>query len=88
MEPDSWIQLNDGTGFYRIPMDQWDYIEAAFGHWIERGIDKMLILTDISGADVRVPASKVMDFFTDTPEVRKRGLVWEKAYKAECEYAP
>jgi hypothetical protein len=68
---------------YFVDATHWDEIDAAYGHWIERRIDRVLSLVSRDGGEVRIAVSRVSDFCLSTPEVRARARELDAAEKAE-----
>lgn len=82
----SWILLYtvQANSMYIVDAAQWDEIDAAYGNWIERRIDRVLCLTGRDGSDIRIAASRVSDFCLSTPEARGKAREYELAEKAEA----
>lgn len=81
----SWIDvyLVPPGGHYHVSLEHWDEIDAAYHHWIERRIDRVLTLTCADSEPLMIAASRVGEFSRSTPEGRARGRVITDAVKAE-----
>lgn len=55
---------------YEIHASHWSTLDAAFGQWVERGIDKLLELNIITGPTLMLPVSRISEFLLSTPDSR------------------
>ncbi len=70
-------------GKYHVEAGHWDEIDAAYNHWIERRIDKVLSLTCNDGGPLLIAASMIGGLALSTPATRQRSRELDEAIKAE-----
>lgn len=81
----SFVQLfirNDG-GRYHVAHEHWNEIDAAYTHWTERGIDRVLTLSCTNGSPVLLAVSRIGEMHLSTPESRQLDITLADALKAE-----
>lgn len=76
----------ENAGKYHVDLAHWDELDAAYHHWIERRIDRVLSLNCTDGGPLLIAASRIAEVTTSTPETRARSRELEEAYKAETGY--
>lgn len=77
------VFLVENSGKYHVEPSHWDELDAAYHHWIERKIDRVLTLTCTDGGPVLLAASRIDSLTLVTPETRKRSFELQEALKAE-----
>lgn len=85
IELGAWVSIfvrEDGR-MHQVKPEQFDEIDAAFGNWIERRIDRLLHLTTLNGGELLIPASRMSEAVRSTPETRELQRRLEAASKAE-----
>jgi hypothetical protein len=58
-------------------------LDAAYTGWVERGIDRVLRLTQIHGDEFVMRASQILSYAISTPEGREKHTSLEKVAKDE-----
>jgi hypothetical protein len=77
----------ENAGKYHVEAVHWDELDAAYHHWIERRIDRVLSLTCTDGGPLLIAASRIAELCMVTPETRQRQRELESAFKAEAGYS-
>lgn len=78
-----WIAVFVPNGKYHVERSHWDELDAAYHHWIERRIDRVLSLTLMDGTPLLIAASRIEELTLSTPESRRRSRELAEAEKAE-----
>lgn len=73
----------ENAGKYHVEASHWDELDAAYHHWIERRIDRVLSLTCTDGGALLIAASRIAELAMSTPETRARSRELAEACKAE-----
>lgn len=73
----------ENNSYYRIEPEYWNELDAAYGNWVEKKIDKLLCLVELSGEEIRIAASKINDMRLATLAGRAKGELVSKALKDE-----
>jgi hypothetical protein len=71
------FEVDDAT--VAVLREHEDEVDAAYSHWIERGIDKVLRLTTSHGDEYVTCASRIERFTVSTPEGRRKAIQLEAA---------
>lgn len=78
------LYLASSIAFYVDPAD-YDSVEANWAKWVESGrtVDRVLSLSYIGGAPLRLLASSLVGFSLSTPETRRVYAAFENAMDEE-----
>jgi len=79
--------LDRDGGKYHVDMQHWDELDAAYGNWIEKKIDRVLTLTCLDGGPLLIAVSRIAELCPSTPEIRQRSREQGEALKAETGFA-
>lgn len=81
------VYIRENGGRYHVQPEHWDEFDAAYHHWVERRIDRVLSLTCNDGGPLLVAASRISEIVMSTPENRERDRELVEALKAESGFA-
>jgi len=73
IELGNWVSIFtvENGAYHQVREDQFDEIDAAYGNWVERRIDKLLHLTTVEGGDCLIAASRISEVVRSTPTTRE-----------------
>lgn len=84
VELGSYVAVYVEGGRYHVDPSHWDELDAAYHHWTERHIDRVLALSCNDGAALLIAASRIAELYLSTPEQRQRSRELAAAEKAEA----
>jgi len=85
IELGNWISIFtvENGAYHQVRDDQFDEIDAAYGNWAERRVDKLLHLTTVEGNDLLIAASRISEVVRSTPATREAMRRFAKLSKIE-----